>query len=776
MKSGLLAFVAALALATPLAAQQVINLRDADIRAFIQDASRVTGRTFIIDPRVQGKVSVVTDRPLSTSEYFEVFLSTLRANGMVAVPIAGGGFRIQMADGAAAQPGRIGSRGSSANNFVTEVFRLRSIDAASAVDTLRPLVSREGAVTANRLGNAVVVADYADNIRRIRALLGSIDRDSSTTRVVALRNAGAREIAQALQQLAGTGPGGAAGAQPGPGISVVAVDSANAIALRGDAPTVARLAGIAEDLDRRAATGSEIRVIFLEHADAEKLLPVLQQLVGQQATVAAPSASATRGGGAVGPEVAPAAATAVAAPSVQSTVGGGGAGRSQPVIARYEGTNAIIISAPGDVQRTLGEVVRQLDTRREQVLVEAIIVEISDSAAKKLGVQFLLGGLPGSGVPFAATNYSNTAPNLLAIAGAYGARELDQTTTVVNGTSTTTTTNSELSSSLAQTAANSILSAGSFAGFATKLGSDAIFATIINAVKTDTESNILSTPSIMTLDNQEAKILVGQEIPITTGRALGQNFENTFNTVQRQNVGIQLEVKPQINAGGAIKLFLRQEVSSIAGPVSSNNSDLILNKREIETTVTVDDSQIIALGGLLDDNERRTIEKIPLLGDIPGLGELFKSRGRARTKTNLMVFIRPTILRSAADARALAERRYGYVRNQQIQQRPDREPTIDELVRDYMGADIPIPAVSTVGAAPGGEPRTVVPSDTTGSVTVPVRPGETQVVTPAGPAGQVTVPVTQNQTQVIVPQVSNSQTVVRPVPLPPSSTRPRKWP
>jgi general secretion pathway protein D len=592
---------------------------------------------------------------------------------------------------------------------------------------------------------------------------------------VALRNAGAREIAQALQQLAGTGGGGAAGAAPAsPGISVVAVDSANAIALRGDAPTVARLAGIAEDLDRRAATGSEIRVIFLEHADAEKLLPVLQQLVGQQASVAAPSASATRGGG-VGADVAPAAAPSVAAPSAQAA-GGGGVGRSQPVIARYEGTNAIIISAPGDIQRTLGEVVRQLDTRREQVLVEAIIVEISDSAAKKLGVQFLLGGLPGSGVPFAATNYSNTAPNLLSIAGAYGARELDQTTTVVNGTSTTTTTSSELSSSLAQTAANSILTAGSFAGFATKLGSDAIFATIINAVKTDTESNILSTPSIMTLDNQEAKILVGQEIPITTGRALGQNFENTFNTVQRQNVGIQLEVKPQINAGGAIKLFLRQEVSSIAGPVSSNNSDLILNKREIETTVTVDDSQIIALGGLLDDNERRTIEKIPLLGDIPGLGELFKSRGRARTKTNLMVFIRPTILRSAADARALAERRYGYVRNQQIQQRPDREPTIDELVRDYMGAVIPIPPVSTVGPAPGGEPRTVVPGDTMGSVTVPVGPGETQIVTAAGPAGQVTVPVTQNQTQIIVPQVSNSQSVVRPVPLPPSGVRPKKWP
>jgi general secretion pathway protein D len=767
----------AIVLAPPVAAQQVINLRDADIRAFIQDASRVTGRTFIIDPRVQGKVSVVTDRPLSQSEYFEVFLSTLRANGMVAVPIAGGGFRVQMADGAATQPSRVGSRGSAGNSFVTEVFRLRSIDATSAVDTLRPLVSREGAVTANRAGNAIVVADYADNIRRIRTLLGSIDRDSSATKVVPLRNAGAREIAAALQQLTGGG-GGGPGGQAGPAVSVVAVDSANAIALRGDAATVARLAGIAEDLDKRAATGSEIRVIFLEHADAEKLLPVLQQLVGQQASVAAPAASTSRPGNSVAGDGAPApAATVVAAPSVQSTGGGsgGGSGRGTPVIARYEGTNAVIISAPGDLQRTLGEVVRQLDTRREQVLVEAIIVEISDAAAKKLGVQFLLGGLPGSGVPFAATNYSNTAPNLLAIAGAYGAQELNNSTTTINGSTVTTSTNSALGDTLAQTALNSILSAGSFAGFASKLGSDAVFGTIINAVKTDTESNILSTPSIMTLDNQEAKILVGQEIPITTGRALGQNFENTFNTVQRQNVGIQLEVKPQINAGGSIKLFLRQEVSSIAGPVSNNNSDLILNKREIETTVTIDDGQIIALGGLLDDNERRTIEKIPLLGDIPVVGELFKSRGRQRTKTNLMVFIRPTILRSAADARALAERRYGYVRNQQLQQRPDREPTIDELVRDYMGAELPIPPISAIGPAPGGEARTIVPA-APGLVTVPVRPGETQVIAPPTMGDQVTVPVTPGQPQVIVPSMRSSQQVVRPVPLPPSDSRPRKWP
>jgi general secretion pathway protein D len=686
MRRPLLGMMLATALATPVVAQQTLNVRDADIRAFIQDAARVTGRTFIIDNRVQGKVSVVTDRPLSRSEYFEVFLSTLRANGLVAVPTGGGAFRVQPIEGAATQPGRVGSRGAAQNSVVTEIFRLRSIDSISAAETVRPLVSRDGSVTANRSGNSIVVVDFADNIRRIREVVQRIDQDNSTTRVVALRNAGAREIATSLQQLVGTGAaGGEGGAAAGPGVSVVAIDSSNSIAIRGDSASVARLAEVAADLDRRAESGSEIRVIWLEHADAELMLPVLQQLVGQ--AVAQPAASAAPANGAATPAAAPAAVAAIP-------------GRAPAIVTRYEGANAIIISASAETQRTLGEVVRQLDQRREQVLVEAIIVEISDTAAKNLGVQFLLAG---EGIPFAATNYSNVAPNILTIAGAVGARELNTTTTTVNGNTTTTTTNNAVSDQLAQAAVNSILSAaGGFGGFATRLGNDGVFGAIINAVQQDNKSNILSTPSITTLDNQEASILVGQEIPITTGQALSDNFDNAFRTVQRQNVGIQLEVKPQINAGGSVKLFLRQEVSSIAGPVSGDNSELILNKREIETTVTVDDGEIIALGGLLDDNERRTIEKIPLLGDLPGIGRLFQSRSRSRAKTNLMVFIRPTILRSAAEARALAQRRYGYIRNDLLMQRPDQEPSIDQLVRDYMGAVPPT-------ALPQGAPQVIIP-------------------------------------------------------------------
>jgi general secretion pathway protein D len=717
----------ALAGAVPGAAQQTINLRDADIRAYIQDVARATGRTIIIDPRVTGKVSVVSERPLSRTEYFELFLATLRANGFVVVPAGSGAYRVQPAFTAAASPSALGASG---NRFVTEVIRLDAIDAASVIETLRPLVSKDGQVTANRSGNAIVVADFADNVRRIRSLLEQLDRDRAATRVIPLRNAGAREIAQSLTQL--VGPRGEGGA----GVSIVAVDSSNAVALRGDPAAVARLAQIVDDLDKRAAAGTDVRVIFLEHADAEKLLPVLQQLVGQAVTAApASSTPAPRSGGD--------APRAAATPASASVASGGGGSIGRAVVTRYEGANALIIAAPSDMQRTLGEVVRQLDTRREQVLVEAIIVEISDVAARRLGVQFLLAGEPGSNIPFAATNYSNAQPNILTIAGAVAARELDRTTTTINGDTVVTSTSNAITDQLAQAAVNSILGAGGgFGGIATNVGRDGVFGAIINAVRTDTDSNILSTPSVMTLDNQEARLLVGQEIPITTGQALGDNFDNAFRTVQRQNVGVQLEVKPQINAGGAIKLFLRQEVSSIAGPVSADNTELILNKREIETTVTVDDGEIIALGGLLDDNERRTIERIPLLSSVPVIGELFKSRSKSRTKTNLMVFIRPTILRSPADARRVAAQRYGYARDAQLRQSPKEEPSLDELVRDYMGTTPPAGPTSVAPAVPAGQSLRTTPPP----VPVPV---------PAPTPGQP---------QIIVPQVKSSTQVITPAP------------
>ena len=728
MKKLILGSVLALALAAGAHAQTTLNVRDADIRAFIADAAKVTGRTFIIDSRVNGKVTVVTDRPLSRSEYFEIFLSTLRSNGLVAVPTSGGAFRVQPVDNAASQPSRIGVGGANRNSYVTEIIRLRAIDANSALETVRPLVSAQGSVTANRGGNSLVVVDFADNIRRIREVVRRIDADNASTRVIALRNAGAREIATALQTLAGGGGGGQGGAptQGSTGVSVVAIDSSNSIALRGDPSSVSRFAQVAIDLDNKAKSGTEIRVVFLENADAEQLLPVLQQLVGQtpdpvqETTLSRGSFTQTnaQAGSAAGASIAQR-IQPVAQPQATSAPGAGGqngqqpaistqGGRTAAVVTRFTGANAIVIAGPADIQRQIGEVIRQLDVRREQVLIEAIVAEVSDQTARRLGAQFLLGSL--SGGAFAASTYGNTAPNILQIAGAVGANTIGGTTTTVvapDGTRTTTNVPNQAYSQLTQSAVQSILgTTGGFAGWGGKIG-DTVFGAIINAVKSDTTSNLLQVPHIITLDNQQAHSLVGQEIPITTGQALSPNFDNAFRTVQRQNVGIQLDVKPQVNAGGSLKLYVRLEVSSIAGPVSSNNSELILNKRAFENVFTPDDGQITVIGGLLDDNERRTIEKIPLLGDIPGLGALFRSKARSRSKTNLMVFIRPTILRTPEDSRRVTEQRYGYLRQLQGYAQPGVEPSIDELVRDYMNAAPPIPRAPMPGNIE--DPRIAVP-------------------------------------------------------------------
>lgn len=677
-------WLAAAPVLAPALAQQTVNLRDADVRAFIQDVSRATGRTFIIDPRVQGKVSVVSERPLDQAGYFELFLSTLRANGLVVTPAAGGAFRVAPADGAATQP----SAGQGRDRFETTVVNLAYIDAASAIETLRPLVSREGQVTANRAGNAVIVADYADNVARVRQLARQIDQDRAAVRVIPLKHAGAREIATSLGQIA---QGSAEGSSAGRGWQVAPVDASNSLVLRGDPATLAKLARTVADLDQAAAAGSDVRVFFLQHADAEKLVPVLQQLVGQpvspasqSAPMAMPAQSAFGNASAPNQGQQPAASAPLPAVPTGGSLGtsgfvpGASIGRGQAVIARYEGANAIVIAAPADVQRRLGEVIRQLDVRREQVLVEAVIVEISDIAAQRLGVQFLLSGTGNSNIPFSVTNYSNAAPNLLAVAGAIAAEKRygeDNATTVA----------------LRNAAVNSLLNAnGGQFGFGGNLGNNAVFGFVVNAVKADTASNVLSTPSVMTLDNAQARILVGQNVPLATGQALSNNFDNAFRTVQRQDIGIALDVRPQINAGGTIKLTLRQEVSSIATAVVTQNvPDLILNKREINTTVTVDDGQIIALGGLIDENERRAIEKVPLLGDIPLLGNLFRSKSRNRTKTNLMVFIRPTIIRNAEDAAQLTGERYQYVRAEQARREGTQDTSLDALVRDYLKSPIP---------------------------------------------------------------------------------------
>lgn len=656
--------------ATPVLAQagerQTLNVQGADIRAFIQDVARSTGRTFIVDPAVAGTVTVTSDRPLSRAQLFEVFLSTLRANGLVVTPTASGAYRISPAQGAAQGPATVGSE-----RFSTEVFQLRHIDAASAAETIRPLVGPQGQVLANPGANSVVVADFADNLARIRSLIGRIDVDRASFEVVTLQNSSAREIAAVLQSVL-TPPGG----QPGQGmVSVTPVESSNSIVLRGDPSAVARVRPLIEDLDRRAESADDVKVIFLQHANAEALLPVLQQIVGQPVTAASALATPTSGRGGDGAEAVPAAvAPAAPLPGQRAT------------IARFPGANALVISASADTQRMLAEVIRQLDQRRQQVLIEAIVVELSDTAVRELGVQWLLAGEDGN--PIGLTNYSDRSTPLVPIAGGAGAGQLED--------------DNPLRTQLQNLALNTLLGANGFIGGGGGRIGDGLFGFIINAAKTDDGSNLLQTPSLMTLDNEEATILVGQEVPITTGEALLDGNSNPFRTTQRQDIGVKLIVRPQINAGGSITLFLRQEVSSINGVLSNSASDLVLNKRELETTLVVDDGDIAVAGGLLDQNDRMSIDKVPGLGDIPVVGGLFRSTSRQRGRTNLMVFIRPTIIRTPADAQALSADRWGYMRQQQLNNAPGVEPGLDEMLRDYMRTQPPV-APSAAITAPVGE-------------------------------------------------------------------------
>ena len=660
-----------------------MDVRDADIRAFIQDVARATGTTFIVDPRVQGTVSFSRDQPMTESELIGVLLAILRANGLVAVPTGAGAYRVVPDDTAAQQPG---SAGGSALGFATEVFPLSQVDARVAAETLKPLVGRGGMVMALPQGNSLLVADYADNLRRLRRLVAQIDTDRATVDTVTLRNSSAAEIAATVNQLFGMqGADGASGA-----LSVLPVESSNSIVVRGDATLIGRVVQMILELDRRAEQQGNVRVVKLQHADADELLPVLQQLVGQ-------SPSPTDPAGGMDPTtmaVSAAAAGAAGAQPAQVISPRPGSGR-RPTIVRYPGANALVINADPETQRTLMDVIGQLDVRRQQVLVEAIVVEISDAAARDLGVQ--IAAANEKGVPFGLSQFRNGSPGITELAGAALLDRDDE---------------SDVAEAAREAALQSLLGlSGGLAGIAGSAG-DTLFGLIINAVRSDTGSNLLSTPSIMTLDNEEARILVGQEVPITTGEVLGDGNTNPFRTIERKNVGIQLEVTPQINAGGGITLQLRQEVSSVAGSVSNRSDELIFNTREIETRVLVDDGAIVVLGGLLDQNEQASVDKVPLLGDIPLLGSLFRSTSRSRAKTNLMVFLRPTIIRDSREMQAATAPRYDYMRDAQLQL-PRRDQgeraAIDALVQDYLRTQPPVapaPAPAAPSPAPAVTPVT----------------------------------------------------------------------
>ena len=661
LRAALLAGAAAIQICGALAQEgcgEALNLEDADIRSVVDEIAIRTGKKFVLDPRVQGRVSIKSgpNGGLCADEAWELFQAALRVTGFTAAPISGDSFRIiPIQEGSrAAGPVNQSERG----NFVTQIVRLNHIDSREAAANLAQLVSERGVVAPVRSGNAVIVVDVADNVTRLQRVLSQLDRDTSVYRTISLENASAVEVARVLQNLAREiSEEGAPGASS---VSIVPVAGSNSILVRAEPAILSRLIGVVAELDRIGKAKSDLSVITLNHADAEDMSNLLKELASAQAQAAGSDGAA--------PAAAP--------------------GRAN--ISFHKATNSVIISGDADIQTTLRKVVEQLDVRRAQVQIEAIIVEVTDTTAKALGVEYFLAPLDGKRVPLTATNFSGVSPNVRAAAGA-----LLLNPSLLQGNDDDTSSdddddgaNTTLGNTLANTAINSILNTNGFiAGAGGRIGDDAVFGAVVTALKRDTQSNVLSFPSVVTLDNEAAKLSVGQEIPITTGEAVGDNFQNAFRTVSREQVGIILEVTPQINEGGTVTMKIRQETSSVAGQIINTSTDLITNKREIETTAIVDDRGILVIGGLVDQNDGLIQDKVPLLGDIPIAGNLFRTNSRSRDRRNLMVFLRPTIIRDRASAENVTRKKFDYIKARELLSSGRAQSELERLIDQVTGGD-----------------------------------------------------------------------------------------
>ncbi|MGX6646590.1 type II secretion system secretin GspD [Maricaulaceae bacterium MS644] len=635
--------------------RSTLNFRDAEIAAVIDDVSLLTGYTFIVDPEVRGRVTIASQVALTPDEVFQVFLSTLRVNGYTAVRVGQGVFRIVPEQEGA----RAGARVSTDREnevFLTTVVRLSNASARDAIRAVGPLLSASGAANAVEGSNLIVAVDYASNIEAVEQALRAMDRDTSTVEMIVLENIPAEDmvgIVERLRTRTGQGEDDRSLA-----VSVAAVPASNALLMRGEPRAVGEMIALVRRVDAVSRSNQSFRVISLNHAEGAQLLPILEQF----------------------------------SVTLSPTAGENARGAS---IAHHAPTNAIIINASPDVLRELEQVVRRLDIRRPQVQVEAIVVEISDQAARELGVQFLLAGDGDDATPFAYTRYgSQRSPDLLALTGALATDSFADTGEAAGD-----------QLSLRNLAVSSLLGVrGGAFGLGGQIGDDgSLFGLIVNALESDTQSNVLSKPQLMVLDNEEASLLVGQQIPITTGEALGANNANPFRQIERQDVGVELTVRPQINQGDAIRLQIRQEVSSVAGPVSADFQELITNQREIETTVMADNGEIIVLGGLIERDEQLLDDSVPGLSRIPVAGRLFRNESRSQVRRNLMVFIRPTIVRNAADMRRVTRDSYNFAVGEQ-RLAADGLSSLEEIVDLMLGGadpfDRPLPETPEASATP----------------------------------------------------------------------------
>lgn len=616
LRAGAVLALALLAGAGAVLAQEqpriTLNLKEADISALINTVADVTGRNFVVDPRVRARVTVISKRAMEPEELYRVFLSILQVHGFSAVP--SGEVTKIVPDVNAKQLGQEGAgvEPDAVDELVTRVIPVDNVPVAQLVPILRPLVPQQGHFAAYPPTNVLIISDRVANVERMERIIRRIDRESpEELEVVRLENAQATEMVRILSALQ---QGQQAQQRGTPAVQLAADERTNSVLMSGDSATRLRFRTIIAHLDTPLQGGGDTRVVYLRYAKAEDLVEVLQGVSENVPREGAEGAAAQGGAAARG-------------------------ARDDVSIQADPNTNALVITAPASVQRELDSVIQKLDVRRAQVLIEAAIAEISMDTAAELGLQWAVDGTQSNDAALGGTNFTVGSQGS-SLAGLLGAVAQDSFPAIGAGLS---------------------VAVGNLSG-------GTRFAALLRALESEGETNILSTPTLVTLDNEEAEIRVAQNVPFITGSFTTDTSgaQNPFQTVEREDVGIILRVTPQINEGDAVQLEIEQEVSSVSS--SAQAVDLITNKRTIKTSVLVDDGQLIILGGLIDDQVRENEQRVPLLGSIPVIGELFRYRSSSRRKQNLMVFLRPRIVREPAIMSRYTGNKYSYMRAQQVAQ------------------------------------------------------------------------------------------------------------
>ena len=576
----------------------ILNYEDVDIKKVTQDIAQFSKKTIILDPRVKGRITIYSNANLDRRQVWDVYLRTIQVNGFSA--ISENGFVRIVPDNEATRDENTASV-SSSGDYQTLVIPLINRSTEEVLPMIKPITGRQSHLSSIPSINSIIIVDRSSNVQRINDLIKDLDKNNAAKiSIIKLNNLSAIEAVRILDKLK---------AQNNPTINkfiAIPFNPSNSVIVSANEYVTNNINETLKSLDEDVKTDDSIDVVYLKYAKSADIAAILNS---------------------------------VSSGFIPDNDG------AKTVITHHEKTNSLIISSAEANLATIRNIISQLDIRRAQVLVEAIIVELSETAASSLGVETVFNGTDKDSVPIGVTRFGGSGPDLLAIIGS-SADETD-----VN---------------LSTTASASLLNTqGLIAGFGDLTPGKDNFVGIINAISQDSNSNILATPSLMAMDNELATSIIGQEIPITTGESLGTNNANPFRTTSRQEVGIKLEVTPQINEGSSVVMQIKIEVSGVAG-VPMSGIDIITNKRAIETTALVDNNQIIVLGGLVDEDKQDTVSKVPLLGSVPILGRLFQSSSSTTVKKNLMVFLRPTIITDAESAMSASSDKYNYIKARQM--------------------------------------------------------------------------------------------------------------